>query len=217
MIKPFTWKPCRYFFLQPTWYGALHLGQDFSISYEPIYAHTDGKIVQSGHGKQIGNFVIIKDSNGKYVRHGHLSRIVVGKGDVKEGQLIAVSGNTGLSKGPHVHTDVWNVPFGVGYGRVVKGDYSVLIDPLRYFIDDNKTPMEKIEEKAKGEFNNPRAFIVIVDDSKGEQWFIKDDKKEKINTEKAMGEAEASAYPQKTFVAWAWIAELPEAKMLHNN
>ena len=55
-----------------------------------------------------GNFIIIKHSDGFYSRYNHLSQVLVKQGDsVSQGTLIAKSGNTGLSEGPHLHFDVY--------------------------------------------------------------------------------------------------------------
>jgi len=217
MIKPFKiWNPCAYFFKQDTWYAGPHLGQDFDIYYQPVYAHTDYEKYRSGFGNKIGNFVIIKDVNGKYVRHGHLSQTRV-QASGKQGDIIGITGSTGLSKAPHAHTDVWTVPFDEGYKRVLDGDYSVVIDPLEYFIDSNKTTMEKLTEMVNYAIAHPRAFIVVVNDAKGEKWFIKDDKKEKIVRPEGLEEAGYSAHPQRLFVSWGMIANLPEAKLLTKN
>jgi murein DD-endopeptidase MepM/ murein hydrolase activator NlpD len=51
-----------------------------------------------------GNQVIIKHNNGYKTGYSHLTKALVKKGDkVKQGDIIALSGNTGKSTGPHLH------------------------------------------------------------------------------------------------------------------
>ncbi|TAL57735.1 MAG: M23 family metallopeptidase [Bacteroidetes bacterium] len=51
-----------------------------------------------------GNQVIIKHNNGYKTGYSHLTKALVKKGDkVKQGDVIALSGNTGKSTGPHLH------------------------------------------------------------------------------------------------------------------
>lgn len=84
-----------------------HKALDIGISYQTIYAPADGYIVTAGWVSGYGNFIMIKHSNSLYTCYGHLSSYKVSTGQtVKRGQAIAVSGNTGVSTGPHLHWEV---------------------------------------------------------------------------------------------------------------
>jgi len=88
----------------PELVGKPHMGVDYSVVVgTPIYAPEDGGIIFAGTDKGIG--IVLQGA----FRHRlwHLSKCVVKKGDeVREGQLIAYSGDTGNVL-PHLHWDVW--------------------------------------------------------------------------------------------------------------
>jgi murein DD-endopeptidase len=64
----------------------------------------DGIVELLNSGGPGGNEVIIKHSNGYKTGYAHLTRALVKKGDhIKQGHVIALSGNTGKSTGAHLH------------------------------------------------------------------------------------------------------------------
>ncbi|MCQ2587245.1 MAG: M23 family metallopeptidase [Treponema sp.] len=93
--------------LQGNWY--IHKGMDMSTyrSGDPVVAAASGQVVTTFFDSGYGLNVIIKHNHGFYTRYAHLSVIEVTKGQmVEQGQLIAYSGNTGISTGPHLHYEV---------------------------------------------------------------------------------------------------------------
>jgi murein DD-endopeptidase MepM/ murein hydrolase activator NlpD len=104
------WKTAKrgYKFGVPTSYSDFHLGEDHIVPQgTQVVAPTDGRVVGVMYGKQGGNTVWFKMNNGKLVRFLHLSAFKCKMNQVmKEGQVLALTGNTGLSTGPHLHTDV---------------------------------------------------------------------------------------------------------------
>ncbi|MDI9473522.1 MAG: M23 family metallopeptidase [Bacillota bacterium] len=85
-----------------------HTGIDIGVlKGTPVKATADGVVSRAGWVSGYGILVQIDHGNGIETLYGHLSRAVVKKGDtVKKGQLIAYSGNTGLSTGDHLHYEV---------------------------------------------------------------------------------------------------------------
>ena len=89
--------------------GRMHYGQDFDVPYgTKVYATGDGKVVESGwNSGGFGNVVIIDHGYGLESIYGHLSKILVPEGmNVKRGDLLGLSGSTGLSSGPHLHYQI---------------------------------------------------------------------------------------------------------------
>ena len=87
----------------------MHWGQDFTVPYGTnIYATGDGTVIESGwNSGGFGNCVVIDHGYGLQTTYGHLSEIRVAKGtNVKRGDLIGISGSTGLSNGPHLHYQI---------------------------------------------------------------------------------------------------------------
>ena len=97
-------------FWQPRAHGP-HEGNDYPAPMgTPLYAVKDGTITHASwenpkNEKQgYGQYIDVNHGDGTSTRYGHLSEMVVKKGDkVKAGQQIALSGNTGHSDGPHLH------------------------------------------------------------------------------------------------------------------
>ncbi len=74
----------------------------------PIYAAESGIVVFSGwDNRGYGEAVVIDHGNGWRTRYGHLSQIDVDcEQVVGRGELIALSGSTGNSTGPHLHYEM---------------------------------------------------------------------------------------------------------------
>jgi len=75
----------------------------------PVVATADGIVEYAGYHKRsgYGNLLIIDHNFGFKTLFGHLKKIVVKNGQfVKKGDIIAYTGNTGLSNGPHLHYEV---------------------------------------------------------------------------------------------------------------
>jgi murein DD-endopeptidase MepM/ murein hydrolase activator NlpD len=85
-----------------------HKGLDIAVPFGSDVIATDaGTVIFSGQKGGYGNCVIVSHGNGLATLYGHLSQLVAKTNDkVKVGQVIAKSGNSGRSTGPHLHYEV---------------------------------------------------------------------------------------------------------------
>ena len=86
----------------------LHEGVDLKAARgDKVYAAADGLAIGAKYNGGYGNMLIIAHAYGFTTLYAHLSRFAVKPGEfVKKGQLIAYSGNSGITSGPHLHYEV---------------------------------------------------------------------------------------------------------------
>jgi murein DD-endopeptidase MepM/ murein hydrolase activator NlpD len=86
----------------------FHSGLDINCDYgTPVHAPGKGKVVAVERQSGFGLVVEIDHGFGYLTIYAHLSKSLVKRGDfVTRGQVIAKSGNSGLSSGPHLHYEV---------------------------------------------------------------------------------------------------------------
>ena len=104
-----------------------HQGVDYAIPEGTrVFATADGTVRDvSRRNSTSGQTVVIDHGNGYETSYSHLSKISVTKGQrVRRGDIIALSGDTGLSLAPHLHYEVR-----------LKG---VRVDPIHYFFMELK-------------------------------------------------------------------------------
>jgi hypothetical protein len=92
-----------------TMWGRLefHKGIDITVWYGEVYATKDGTVVEAHWRSTYGLTLVIEHEMGFSTLYGHLSKLLVSEGDtVSAGELIAISGNTGRSSGPHLHYEI---------------------------------------------------------------------------------------------------------------
>ncbi|WP_410530027.1 M23 family metallopeptidase [Wolbachia endosymbiont (group A) of Ennomos erosarius] len=89
---------------------AFHKGVDYAAKLgTPIYAAAEGVVEYIGKNGGYGNYIKIKHKNEYSTCYAHVSRF---SGDiklgskVKQGQVIAYVGSTGVATGPHLHYEV---------------------------------------------------------------------------------------------------------------
>jgi len=86
----------------------LHPGIDLAVPEgSNVRASGGGTVEAAGNDSSYGLFVLLRHPAGYETMYGHLSRVLVSRGDdVKAGQVIALSGNTGRSTAPHLHFEI---------------------------------------------------------------------------------------------------------------
>ena len=126
----------------------FHDGIDLKCSYQNVYSMLPGIVKEVRRGnKGYGNYVVLQHGNIECL-YGHLSMILVSENDeVQAGDVVAISGNTGKSTGPHLHV------------RLRKNGKSVdpkpFITYLNSYIDDlqDRIASLKFSEKPDKELN----------------------------------------------------------------
>jgi murein DD-endopeptidase MepM/ murein hydrolase activator NlpD len=91
-------------------YTRMHKGIDFGVPLgTPVMAAGSGTVEESGWKGGYGNFLLINHGSGYETAYGHLSRFAPGihaGSHVRQGQIVAFSGSTGESTGPHLHYEI---------------------------------------------------------------------------------------------------------------
>jgi murein DD-endopeptidase MepM/ murein hydrolase activator NlpD len=135
-----------------------HGGVDFRASVgTPVKSMASGIVAGIGDtdiqcpGASFGKFVFIKYDNGLSSAYGHLSLIKVNVGQkVERGTVVAYSGNTGYSTGPHLHVSVFapnsaevkNLPSKACPGKSLTqplAPTNAYLDPMYYLPPTNKS------------------------------------------------------------------------------
>lgn len=102
-----------------------HNGLDIAVAEgTAVIAVKSGKVTEVRTSATYGKLLEYETTDGYTVMYAHLSKVLVREGEqVKQGQKVAESGNTGLSTGPHLHYSLW------------KGEK--LLDPMEYLSAEN--------------------------------------------------------------------------------
>ena len=110
----------------------FHDGIDLKCSYDYVYSMLPATVKEVHRGnKGYGNYVIL-DHGIMECLYGHLSAIIVEEGEIiPAGSVVAISGNTGKSTGPHLHI------------RLRKNGRSVDPKPFITFLNDYITRLQE--------------------------------------------------------------------------
>ena len=86
----------------------FHTGIDIAAPIGcPVYAAADGLVIFSGYLGGYGNLIILKHRDNSRTYYGHNIELLVNKDEIiKKGKVIALSGSTGVSTGPHLHFEI---------------------------------------------------------------------------------------------------------------
>ena len=85
----------------------FHKGVDFKARYQDIWATGSGIVTYAGYNSGYGYMIMIDHGYGLISKYAHNSKLYVEQGDVVERyDVIAKSGNSGRSSGPHLHYEI---------------------------------------------------------------------------------------------------------------
>ncbi len=121
-----------------------HLGIDYAAPVgSPVQAVGSGTVLYAGWKGLDGKLVVLRHAHGYETYYMHLSRILVHRGQrVTEGQTIALSGDTGLSTGPHL-------------------DFRIEHDGVfRNFLTLNLPPAQSVSRRDWNQFARVRARVL---------------------------------------------------------
>ena len=87
----------------------LHDGLDIAVPEgTEVVAVKSGRVTEVRTSATYGKLLRFETTDGYTILYAHLSEILVKKGEkIKQGQVVAKSGNTGLSTGPHLHYGIY--------------------------------------------------------------------------------------------------------------
>lgn len=85
----------------------FHSGVDFKARYQDVWVTGSGIVTYAGYNNGYGYLVLIDHGYGLVSKYAHNSKLYVEEGDVVERyDVIATSGNSGRSSGPHLHYEI---------------------------------------------------------------------------------------------------------------
>ena len=116
----------------------VHDGLDIAVAEgTAVLAVKSGTVTEVRTSATYGKLMRYETEDGYEIFYAHLSEVLVKPGEqVKQGQVVAKSGNTGLSTGPHLH-----------YGVYRNGE---MLDPME-LVTLSWTDSVKAEYAARGE------------------------------------------------------------------
>ena len=86
-----------------------HMGIDIGRVYysTQVVASKAGTVIIAGYNKYRGNYVVVSHGSGNTTTYQHLSKISVKVNQkLSQGQVLGVTGSTGVSSGPHLHFEI---------------------------------------------------------------------------------------------------------------
>ncbi|WP_426013273.1 peptidoglycan DD-metalloendopeptidase family protein [Caulobacter sp. DWR2-3-1b2] len=154
-------------------YTRAHQGVDFGAGAgTPILAAGDGVVLEARRWSGYGNWLRIRHSGQWDTGYGHISRYAPGIRPgvhVRQGQVVAYVGQTGLATGPHLHYEVWLNgqrvnPIGakVPQGTILAGGELSRFKAQRAHIDRLLADGGDADDKA-----TPKLALASLDKTKG--------------------------------------------------
>ena len=181
-FNPHRWHPIRGIY-RP------HYGTDFTAPIgTKVYAPANGTVLKTSYQRGgAGYYIIIKHTGGYSTVYMHLSKALVRTGQqVSQGQVIALSGNTGGSTGPHLHYEVRINGRAVDAMRV---DLPGGSSRESVSIDWNAS---KEFAKDVGSYKSQLSRAVVIDESNADRFLKSSPKTEKAKSGNGSGRASSS-------------------------
>ena len=159
--------------------GTFHSGVDYAASTgTPLRAIADGVVVVStttkgGVNVGYGHYIVVEHDVkgiGKFCSiYAHLNRLGLPRGTrVKKGDVVAHSGNTGSSTGPHLHFEIRNTAYNVAgfWNRATNGRYLNAIDPEPFLkiLQKEEEKVQKLPTQSKYFDDVDQAWIAEATD-----------------------------------------------------
>lgn len=141
-------------------WGRIHAGIDIDLETgDPVYAAFDGIIRQAGWNRGYGYYVIISHFNGLETLYGHLSILKISAFQpVKSGQLIGLGGNTGHSRGSHLHFEIRY------FGRPLNP--RIIVDFENYSLNSSSLVVGSYSTFSTSHYlNDAQSIVEVVNDS----------------------------------------------------
>lgn len=146
----------------------FHYGLDLAMpTGEPIYAAFDGVVRFSKYNSSYGNLIVIRHDNGLETYYAHLSKRHVTPGTrVKAGEEIGLCGNTGRSRGSHLHFEIRYKGNAINPENVISCETRTLLAPT---ITLNKNSFNKVAKPSYA--NNTSGRSSVGNYSKGGKYY----------------------------------------------
>ena len=140
----------------PLYKAGQHMGIDYGCPLgTKILASADGIVTTVGEMPAgYGKYVVLRHGNGKYeTLYAHLSQVLVKEWQTVEcGEVIALSGSTGKSTGPHLHFEL------IEWGRKIDAK-----PYLKCVLDDKVDNSTPSTEKPKFDTVRVGKCVVVCD------------------------------------------------------
>lgn len=142
--------------------STYHYGVDLGWNKyqgEPVYAAHDGQIVYEGYDSNLGNYVVLKYTDGKNTiinRYLHLKNraLVKQNQQVSRGEILGYMGATGYVTAVHLHFEYWVCPSSYSYKYQDRSKYAK--NPLDYcFLFEDQEVSSGSTSKVKKVVGSP--------------------------------------------------------------
>ncbi|MCL2027340.1 MAG: M23 family metallopeptidase [Bacteroidales bacterium] len=136
-----------------------HYGIDTRLrTGDPVYTVFDGVVRIARRSPTYGFLVVVRHHNGLETYYAHLSRLLVEpEQEVKAGELIGLGGNTGRSRGSHLHFEVRYMGAPINPEDIIDFNKRQLKNPILELSAQNFGYLEETKKLAEAKFHTVRS------------------------------------------------------------